>query len=107
MLLISLEVWHTSCPPRTGLVVVVDAGAPNSHNPTFTMRANHHIYNRKLELSLREGDTNISNIWITPAELVTIISKHSHHSLSPTNIRTLVNRAKMSTRSLSVIRYYC
>jgi hypothetical protein len=80
---------------------VVDAGAPNAHNPTFTMRANHHIYNRKLELALREGDTNMSNNWITSAEAVTIISKHSHHSVSPTHVRTLVNRGKISTRSFT------
>jgi len=77
---------------------VVDAGAPNAHNPTFTMLATHHTYNRKLELALRKGDTNMSNNWITTAEAVTIISKHSHHSVSPTHVRTLVNRGKIGTR---------
>ena len=101
ILLIPLEVLHTSCPPRTGLVVVVDAGAPHALNPTLTMRANHYIYKRKLELALREGDTNMSNNWITPAEAVTIISKHSHHSVSPTHVRSLVNRGKIGTRSFT------
>jgi hypothetical protein len=38
--------------------------------------------------------------WITPVEAVTIISKHSHHQVSVTHIRTLVNRGKIATRYL-------
>jgi hypothetical protein len=42
---------------------------------------------------------NMSNNWITTAEAVTIISKNSHHSVSPHHIQTLVNRGKIGTRS--------
>jgi hypothetical protein len=38
--------------------------------------------------------------WITPEEAVTIISKHSHHQVSVTHVRTLVNRGKIATRYL-------
>jgi len=41
----------------------------------------------------------MSNNWITTAEAVTIISKNSHHSVSPHHIQTLVNRGKIGTRS--------
>jgi hypothetical protein len=54
----------------------------------------------KLELELREGDTSMSNNWITPAEAVTIISKHSHHQVSSHHVRTLVNRGKIGMRYL-------
>lgn len=47
----------------------------------------------------KEEDTNMSNNWITPAEAVTIISKHSHHLVSPHHVRTLVNRGKIGSRS--------
>jgi hypothetical protein len=40
----------------------------------------------------------MSNNWITTAEAVTIISKHSHHSVSPHHVRMLVNRGKIGTR---------
>ena len=36
--------------------------------------------------------------WITPAEAVTIISKRSHHRVSFTHVRTLVNRGKIGMR---------
>jgi hypothetical protein len=42
----------------------------------------------------------MSSNWITSAEAVTIISKHSHHSVSPHHIRALVIRGKIGTRSL-------
>jgi len=41
----------------------------------------------------------MSNNWITTAEAVKIISKHSHHSVSPQHVRMLVNRGKIGTRS--------
>jgi len=41
----------------------------------------------------------MSNNWITTEEAVTIISKHSHHPVSPQHVRTLVNRGKIGTRS--------
>ncbi len=41
----------------------------------------------------------MSNNWITVAAAVTIISKNSHHSVSPHHIQTLVNRSKIGTRS--------
>jgi len=41
----------------------------------------------------------MSKNWITAAEAVTIISKNSHHSVSPHHIQTLVNRGKIGTRS--------
>jgi hypothetical protein len=37
--------------------------------------------------------------WITTTEAVTIISKHSHHTVSPHHVHTLVNRGKIGTRS--------
>ena len=37
--------------------------------------------------------------WITTTEAVTIISKHSHHPVSPHHVQTLVNRGKIGTRS--------
>ena len=39
--------------------------------------------------------------WITSAEAVTIISKHSHHTVSPHHVQTLVNRGKIGTRSFA------
>ena len=53
----------------------------------------------KLELALREEDSKMSSNWITAAEAVTIISKNSHHPVSPNHIQTLVNRGKIGTRS--------
>ena len=53
----------------------------------------------KLELAQREGDSDMNN-WITTAEAVTIISKHSHHPVCPKHVQTLVNRGKIGTRSL-------
>jgi len=41
----------------------------------------------------------MSTNWITTAEAVTIISKHSHHQVSRQYIQTLVNRGKIGTRS--------
>ena len=38
--------------------------------------------------------------WITHEEAVTIISKHSHHQVNVTHVRTLVNRGKIATRYL-------
>ena len=37
--------------------------------------------------------------WITTTEAVTIISKHSHHPVSPHHVQTLVSRGKIGTRS--------
>ena len=42
----------------------------------------------------------MSNNWITPAEAVTIISKHSHHRVSSHHLRMLVNRGKIGMRYL-------
>jgi hypothetical protein len=53
----------------------------------------------KLELVLREEDSKMSSNWITAAEAVTIISKNSHHPVSPIHIQTLVNRGKIGMRS--------
>ena len=55
----------------------------------------------KLELALREEDSKMSSNWITAAEAVTIISKHSHHPVSPKHVQVLVNRGKIGTRSLN------
>ena len=41
------------------------------------------------------------NNWITTAEAVTIISKHSHHPVSPHHILTLANRGKIGSRSFN------
>jgi hypothetical protein len=41
----------------------------------------------------------MSNNWITTEQAVMIISKHSHHSVSPQHVRTLVNRGKIGMRS--------
>jgi hypothetical protein len=43
----------------------------------------------------------MNNNWITTAEAVTIISKHSHHQVSPKHVQVLVNRGKIGTRSLN------
>jgi len=61
----------------------------------------HHTYNLKLERALREGDTTMSNNWITTAEAATIISKNNHHPVSPHHVRTLVNRGKIGSRSFN------
>ena len=53
----------------------------------------------KLELAQTEGDIDMKN-WISTAEAVTIISKHSHHPVSPQHVQALVNRGKIGTRSL-------
>ena len=50
-------------------------------------------------ISCGEGDTNMSSNWITTEVAVTIISKHSHHLVSPQHVRTLVNRGKIGVRS--------
>jgi hypothetical protein len=42
----------------------------------------------------------MNNNWITTAEAVRIISKHSHHQVSPKHIQALVNRGKIGMRSL-------
>ena len=42
----------------------------------------------------------MSTKWITTAEAITIVSKNSHHSVSPHHVQTLVNRGKIGTRSL-------
>ena len=42
----------------------------------------------------------MSDNWITLAEAVTIISKHSHHQVSAHYVRALVNRGKIGARSL-------
>jgi hypothetical protein len=54
----------------------------------------------KPEREPREGDTIMNSNWITSEEAVTIISKHSHHQVSFTHVRTLVNRGKIATRYL-------
>ena len=41
----------------------------------------------------------MSSNWITATEAVTIISKNSHHLVSPNHIQTLVNRGKIGMRS--------
>ena len=41
----------------------------------------------------------MSNSWMTIAEAVTMISKNSHHPVSPHHVRRLVNRGKIGTRS--------
>jgi hypothetical protein len=38
--------------------------------------------------------------WITTAEAVAMMSKNSHHLVSPSHVQTLVNRGKIGTRSL-------
>ena len=43
----------------------------------------------------------MSNNWMTIAEAVALISKNSHHRVSPHHIRSLVNRGKISTRSFA------
>lgn len=43
----------------------------------------------------------MSNNWITTAEAVTIISKNSHHPVSPHHVQTLVQRGKIGSRSLN------
>ena len=53
----------------------------------------------KLELAIREEDSTMSNNWITEAEAVTIISKNSHHLVSPNHVQTLVIRGKIGMRS--------
>ncbi|MBV9229973.1 MAG: hypothetical protein JOZ18_11720 [Chloroflexi bacterium] len=42
----------------------------------------------------------MGNNWITTAEAVTIISKHSHHPVSSRHVQTLVQRGKIGSRSL-------
>lgn len=37
--------------------------------------------------------------WITTAEAVAMISKNSHHSVSPHHVQKLVNRGKIGMRS--------
>ncbi|TMC20502.1 MAG: hypothetical protein E6J34_12500 [Chloroflexi bacterium] len=41
----------------------------------------------------------MSNNWITTGEAVKIISKHSHHAVSPHHVQTLVQRGKIGSRS--------
>jgi hypothetical protein len=40
----------------------------------------------------------MSNNWMTPAAAVTLISKQSHHPVSPEHVHTLVQRGKIGTR---------
>jgi hypothetical protein len=40
----------------------------------------------------------MSSNWITLTEAVTIISKNSHHPVSPHHVQTLVSRGKIGTR---------
>ena len=47
----------------------------------------------------RNGTIPMSHNWMTTAEAVTMISKHSHHQVSPHYVQTLVNRGKIGTRS--------
>ncbi|GHO93797.1 hypothetical protein KSF_038450 [Reticulibacter mediterranei] len=42
----------------------------------------------------------MSSNWITIVEAVAIISKNSHHPVSPSHVQTLVNGGKIGTRSL-------
>lgn len=41
----------------------------------------------------------MKNKWITKAEAVAMISKQSHHSVSPHHVQTLVSRNKIGTRA--------
>ena len=41
----------------------------------------------------------MGNNWITPVEAVAMVSKNSHHLVSPHHIHTLINRGKIGTRS--------
>lgn len=41
----------------------------------------------------------MSHNWITSAEAARMISKQSHHAVSPQHVHTLVNRGKIGTRS--------
>jgi hypothetical protein len=41
----------------------------------------------------------MSTNWITTTKAVTIISKHSHHLVSPHHVQLLVNKGKIGTRS--------
>jgi hypothetical protein len=43
----------------------------------------------------------MSKNWMTSTEAVTVISKNSHHQVSPHHVQMLVNRGKISTRSFS------
>ena len=43
----------------------------------------------------------MSNNWITTGEAVKIISKHSHHAVSPHHVQTLVQRGKIGSRSFN------
>ena len=43
----------------------------------------------------------MSKNWMTTSEAVAIISKNSHHSVTPRHVQTLVNRGKISARSFS------
>lgn len=47
-----------------------------------------------------EGDTLMSSNWITTAEAVAMISKNSHHRVSPHHVQKLVNKGKIGTRPL-------
>jgi hypothetical protein len=41
----------------------------------------------------------MSSNWITTTTAVAMISKNSHHSVSPHHVQKLVNRGKIGTRS--------
>jgi hypothetical protein len=43
----------------------------------------------------------MSNNWITITKAVTIISKNSHHPVSPHHVQTLVSRGKIGMRSFN------
>jgi hypothetical protein len=49
--------------------------------------------------SYEQRGINMSNNWMTMAEAVTVISKNSHHQVSPHHVQTLVNRRKIGARS--------
>lgn len=41
---------------------------------------------------------SVKETWITKAEAVSMISKQSHHAVSPHHVQTLVDRSKIGTR---------
>ena len=49
-------------------------------------------------MRLRKEETDMSSNWISTAEAVMIISKHSHHTVSAHHVQTLVSRGKIGTR---------
>ena len=59
-----------------------------------------HSFRFALEHCTRKGSMTMSNNWITTATAVAMISKNSHHQVSPSHLQILVNRGKIGTRSL-------